>query len=31
VAQGEAWAKKMRPDPSGGAQDAGDRIRALFS
>jgi len=31
VAQGEAWAKEMRPDPSGGAQDAGDRIRALFS
>jgi hypothetical protein len=30
VAQGEAWAKKMRPDPSGGAQGARDRIRALF-
>ncbi|KNX42843.1 hypothetical protein ROTO_04900 [Roseovarius tolerans] len=30
VAQGEGWAKEMRPDPSGGAQDASDRIRALF-
>lgn len=30
VAQGEVWAKDMRPDPSGGAQDASDRIRALF-
>jgi mitochondrial fission protein ELM1 len=31
AAQGEAWAKDMRPDPSGGAQDASERIRALFS
>ncbi|MEQ8900700.1 MAG: mitochondrial fission ELM1 family protein [Roseovarius sp.] len=30
VAQGEGWAKELRPDPSGGAQDARDRIRALF-
>ncbi len=31
IAQGEVWAKDMRPDPSGGAQDASDRIRALFA
>lgn len=30
VAQGEAWAEQLRPDPSGGAQDASDRIRALM-
>jgi len=30
VAEGETWAREMRPDPSGGAQDAGERIRALF-
>ena len=31
VAEGETWAKELRPDPSGGAQDASERIRALFA
>jgi len=30
IAAGETWAKKMRPDPSVGAQIAAERIRALF-
>jgi hypothetical protein len=31
VAGGEAWAKDLRPDPSGGAQAASERVRALFT
>lgn len=30
IAAGETWAKKMRPDPSVGAQIAAERIRVLF-
>lgn len=31
IAEGEEWAKALRPDPAGGAQQARDRIRAMFA